>query len=170
MEQLNIFELKEEQDTTYTEIEHLLREVVVNSNTEEHELFPTEIQKGYSYRCYRRVWLWVTKTSKEFYTVELSNLPSNMYERIKAKNNDAIFKDGKIKCKTAFPVNLLSILKDELIDSYNYARCHEPVEFFGCCSHNEECTAAGKCVHKDIKFAKGCAYKKNLDKGLRFYK
>lgn len=43
------------------------------------------------------------------------------------------------------------------------------VEIFGCCDRYVECSDNKACVHPDIKVAKGCMYKKNLDKGRIFY-
>lgn len=40
---------------------------------------------------------------------------------------------------------------------------------FGCCSRNEECSAAGKCVQPNQDMAASCYYKRNLMQGKIFY-
>lgn len=43
------------------------------------------------------------------------------------------------------------------------------VEVFGCCSRYVECSDSKGCVHPDRRFAQGCMYKSNLEKGRIFY-
>ena len=40
---------------------------------------------------------------------------------------------------------------------------------FGCCSRYLQCSKAGKCIHLDTVFAKGCHYQEHLKKGEIFY-
>lgn len=42
-------------------------------------------------------------------------------------------------------------------------------DVFGCCSRYRECSASGKCIHADEKWAQGCQYKINLEAGRIFY-
>ena len=39
---------------------------------------------------------------------------------------------------------------------------------FGCCSRYLECSKAGKCIHPNQVFAKGCHYQEHLKKGENF--
>lgn len=149
-------------------IEKLLHEFVMESNDHEFEFQSKKIEKGYSYKCYNMVWLWILKHPKKI-TVEFNNTPIDLYDLVKKKENAAILKDGRIIIECTNPLETLKILKDELIYKYNYLRLHEPVECFGCCSQYNECSNQKKCVQKDIKLAKGCAYKRNLDNGSIFY-
>ncbi|MFA4916340.1 MAG: hypothetical protein WC560_06690 [Syntrophales bacterium] len=61
----------------------------------------------------------------------------------------------------------------QIIDNIKvvFERCYtnESVESFGCCSRYNECSDEKKCLHPDIKFAKGCHYKMHLENGLIFY-
>lgn len=52
-----------------------------------------------------------------------------------------------------------------------FERCYADtsVESFGCCSRYNECSDAMKCIHPDIKVAKGCCYKIHLENGRIFY-
>jgi len=52
-----------------------------------------------------------------------------------------------------------------------FERCYtdESVESFGCCSRYNECSDEMKCIHPDIKFAKGCYYKIHLENERIFY-
>jgi|LSQX01.1.fsa_nt_gb hypothetical protein len=43
------------------------------------------------------------------------------------------------------------------------------IYIFGCCSRYLECSDQRKCIHPDIKFARGCMYKLNLEKGQIFF-
>lgn len=43
------------------------------------------------------------------------------------------------------------------------------VESYGCCSRYVECSNNNKCVHPDIREARGCIYKHNLERGRIFY-
>lgn len=46
---------------------------------------------------------------------------------------------------------------------------YTPQNKFGCCSRYKKCSDAKRCVHRDLFYAKGCQYKKNLDSGKIFY-
>ncbi len=40
---------------------------------------------------------------------------------------------------------------------------------FGCCHKYVECSDAKKCLHRDLLYARGCQYRKNLESGRIFY-
>lgn len=40
---------------------------------------------------------------------------------------------------------------------------------FACCSRYQECSAAKKCIHTNVLYAKACQYRKNLEQGKIFY-
>lgn len=46
---------------------------------------------------------------------------------------------------------------------------YESTLIFGCCSRYEQCSNEGKCIHDYKLYAKGCQYRKNLEKGMIFY-
>lgn len=46
----------------------------------------------------------------------------------------------------------------------------KPVNRFGCCSQYQKCSQAGKCLHENQYYAKGCYYRENLENGKAFYK
>ena len=57
-------------------------------------------------------------------------------------------------------------IKDNLIFCINN---YESSNSFGCCCLYQECSNMRKCIHSNNLYAKGCAYRKNLEKGLVFY-
>ena len=46
---------------------------------------------------------------------------------------------------------------------------YESTNSFGCCSKYAACSAKRKCIHDNNLYAKGCFYRKNLEKGKIFY-
>lgn len=72
---------------------------------------------------------------------------------------------GKITIDEQVAEKILDNIKDVFEQCY----LDEPVESFGCCSRYLECSDKKKCIHPDLKFAKGCNYKVNLEKGKIFY-
>lgn len=40
---------------------------------------------------------------------------------------------------------------------------------FGCCSKYHLCSEAGKCIHENKLYAKGCSYRSNLEAGKVFF-
>lgn len=150
------------------ELNDLLLTIVQESNTEEFEFTPHKIKDGYSFRCYRVVWLKIIK-KKDKYVIEINNSQKGFYEGVKANIKNAKLVNGKIIIETEYPIENITALKNNLIDRYNFIRNHEPVEYFGCCSHFNECSNEKRCVQADKKLAKGCAYKKNLESGKIFY-
>ncbi len=58
--------------------------------------------------------------------------------------------------------DLLLIIAKKLLGRYN-------ADEFGCCSRYIACSDAKECVHPDYLESLGCAYKRNLEKGLIFY-
>jgi hypothetical protein len=61
----------------------------------------------------------------------------------------------------------------QIINSINrvFKQCYmdEAVDNFSCCSRYHQCSDEKKCIHPDIKFAKGCHYKTHLENGRIFY-
>lgn len=57
-------------------------------------------------------------------------------------------------------------LKDVLSWEINH---FYPSHGFGCCSKYVDCSDMRKCVHHNNLYAKGCAYRKNLEAGRIFY-
>lgn len=167
--EIKIIEPQQDENAVFSEAEKLLRKYALESNDEEHEMMINKVQNGYSYKCFRRTWIWIFKKSKNNYVIEMNNNPSNLYSRISTKVECKLTNEGKIQIRTINPLDILPVIKEEIIVRYNYARIHEPVEYFLCCSHTKECSAAGKCVQSDIKLAKGCGYKENLEKGKIFF-
>ena len=55
------------------------------------------------------------------------------------------------------------------VQVYDAAYLLVDTEIFSCCSRYVECSDNMKCVHPNLKFSKGCMYRKNLSKGLIFY-
>lgn len=51
----------------------------------------------------------------------------------------------------------------------DYIKRFEPADKFGCCHLYKECSAAKKCLHYDLFYAKACWYRKNLEQGKIFY-
>lgn len=60
----------------------------------------------------------------------------------------------------------LKFIEDILIYSLkNYNSSNS----FGCCSKYKECSEQKMCLHPNKLYAKGCKYRKNLEKGIIFY-
>lgn len=72
---------------------------------------------------------------------------------------------GKVSFNDSVAIQIINNIKAV------FERCYldESVESFSCCSRYEECSDEKKCIHPDIKFAKGCYYKMNLENGRIFY-
>lgn len=167
-EQLNLFKVAENTDALYLEIEAKLKKFIDKSNEQEFELQITKINNGYSYKCYNIVWLWIIKKSSNNF-IEFNNTPNDLFSRLIEKQIDAKLNDGRITIISFDILKTLDSIEDILIYKYNYLRLHEPVDSFGCCSRYLSCSNEKKCLQNDIKLSKGCAYKKNLDKGIIFY-
>ncbi len=58
--------------------------------------------------------------------------------------------------------DLLLLIVQKLLGQYT-------ADEFGCCSRYLECSDAKHCVHPNHIESLGCAYKRNLEKGLIFY-
>lgn len=171
-EQLDLFHEKITDDCDSEKIKTKLYNFVRESNNHEFEFQPNQIANGFSYKCYGMIWLWVIKKSNS-YTIEFNNTPNDLYDKIVMKFCNSlvlpIIKEGRIIVESKNPLEILDLLKNELIYKYNYLRVHEPVEGFGCCSSYMQCSDIKKCIQSDVKLAKGCTYKKNLDKNIIFY-
>lgn len=72
---------------------------------------------------------------------------------------------GKVPFSEAAVENILTGAKTVFEECYKEGR----IEIFGCCSRYVECSDQRKCIHPDIKIARGCMYKLNLEKGQIFY-
>lgn len=44
-----------------------------------------------------------------------------------------------------------------------------PTHTFGCCHRYKECSENKKCIHPDEIYARGCQYRRNLEKNRIFY-
>ena len=115
---------------------------------------------------------------------------------IKAKNNlviriiqkaDLFFIQFKAKYDPAFHSQTIESLKDETSQIIAESKkqlshilslaCEVAIEIiseyggesFGCCSRYLVCSDERKCVHPDRLFSRACSYRKNLEKGRRFY-
>lgn len=51
----------------------------------------------------------------------------------------------------------------------DYIENYEPSDKFGCCHLYKECSAAKKCLHYDLFYARACWYRKNMESGRIFY-
>lgn len=58
---------------------------------------------------------------------------------------------------------VFQLIIDETIKNYF------PSHRFGCCSSCDDCSDAGRCLHEDLFYAKGCMYREHLEKGEIFY-
>lgn len=63
---------------------------------------------------------------------------------------------------------------DEYYDIVEYCvnsavKYFQPLNVFMCCSLYNACSDKKKCIHRDRLYAKGCWYRKNLEKGKIFY-
>ena len=70
------------------------------------------------------------------------------------------------------PINSISDIEQLyplILDLYDEAYEQINTETFSCCSRYVECSDAKMCIHPDKILAKGCFYKKNLEKGRIFY-
>lgn len=61
----------------------------------------------------------------------------------------------------------LSTVSDEILVTL-YDKALES-DGFDCCSHYQECSDLGHCVHPDIMFAGQCSYRKKLKSGVVFF-
>ena len=68
----------------------------------------------------------------------------------------------------------LKITNDRLSEFFNNVidetiKNYFPSHNFGCCSKFNICSDLKHCIHKDLFYAKGCMYRKNLEQGIIFY-
>lgn len=101
--------------------------------------------------CYRLI------VKKKFYST-----CSNM-ETVKIKqNNDLIEVDFQEKNNDYYSLIELAL--------YDAVKTYQPENRFGCCSRYLECSKEKRCVHPDLLYSKGCWYRRNIEKGIIFYK
>lgn len=105
------------------------------------------------------------KTNKKYVRIEAKTAIINRTNLsiMTSYENDASLsyydvKDIKESCTSLFYV----IIRD-------YAERFVPSDKFGCCEKYRECSAAKKCLHYDLFYAKACWYRKNLESGNIFY-
>lgn len=72
---------------------------------------------------------------------------------------------GKMTFNESIAQQIIERIEAVFIQCYQ----EEPAESFGCCSRYNECSDKKECIHPDPKFAQGCMYKENLEKGRIFY-
>lgn len=61
-------------------------------------------------------------------------------------------------------------LKKYISDVFAWELNHfTPSYQFSCCGKYKECSDAGKCLHKNLMYARGCYYRKNLEADRVFY-
>ena len=65
--------------------------------------------------------------------------------------------------------NIITRVLDNIEVVFEQCYLDGTVELFGCCSRYVECSDNKGCVHPDGRFAQGCMYKSNLEKGQIFY-
>jgi len=82
-----------------------------------------------------------------------------------AKYTDSEINWGKLPFTESVTTQVINNIKAIFEQCY----MDESVESFGCCSRYNECSNEMKCLHPDIKFAKGCIYKTHLENGRIFY-
>ena len=69
----------------------------------------------------------------------------------------------KTNVKNEDLATIFQLVIDETIKNYF------PSHRFGCCSSSTDCSDAGRCLHEDLFYAKGCMYREHLEKGEIFY-
>lgn len=74
---------------------------------------------------------------------------------------------AQLALKRAQELGIAIISADNLQGLENYNS--KNADTFGCCHLFETCSDARKCLHRDLEYAKGCAYRKNLEAGRIFY-
>ncbi|MCI8483462.1 MAG: hypothetical protein HFH41_03870 [Lachnospiraceae bacterium] len=62
--------------------------------------------------------------------------------------------------------SIYQYIKDNLIFCINN---YESSNSFGCCALYKECSKKTQCIHSNKLYAKGCIYRKNLERGNIFY-
>lgn len=85
---------------------------------------------------------------------------------------DGIVKEGKEDTfqKVVFQADAKGLpvyIKDHIKNSVKQYRSGNS---FGCCSKYRACSEAGQCIHENLLYATGCAYRQNLERGDVFYR
>lgn len=92
----------------------------------------------------------------------LSSHPSSAQLLFDENNNSVCYLD----VHTVQDNELISFLRKVIFEK---VEGFEPTEKFGCCDLYRECSAAKKCIHRDLFYARACWYRKNLESGKIFY-
>ena len=186
VENMNIFELECDGNVSCNLEEKLgsfLQNIILESRCAEKELETIElkskvkdqiISKGYSFKAYKNVWFRMMTSMKNVYRIELNNshkLFDNLCDKEEytfTKTKDEFLRVDINKTEKDL-FDLLEFVKSDLMRVYLHLCENEPVDGFGCCGDYERCSDEKRCVKTDVKFAKGCAYRKNLLEGKIFY-
>lgn len=103
-------------------------------------------------------------------TVELL-IRNNQFDQIRVPNDAVVkgLKSDKIYKHVMFEPESEE-LYDYIEENIKYCLDHyESGSNFACCSKYVDCSNASKCLHINKLYAKGCAYRKNLEQGKIFY-
>lgn len=107
--------------------------------------------------------------NKTMYEIKVTE---DVYKNVVLPSSAIVKKESTDKDKSVrilFDMNTLDILSystlllDYILNNYTSSNT------FGCCSRYAECSASKKCSHPNKLYAKGCQYRKNLEKGKIFY-
>lgn len=136
---------------------------------------------GFSVRCYKEIWFRIFTNMKDKYRIQVKcpdSMRLNMMEHM-ADYKPEIIQKYFIQIETpkseSYVMNFIKGFCLDLEQLYLYRCDHEKLDEWGnyaCCGSYLECSAAGMCIKndpKDIKFRKGCAYRKNLKAGRNFF-
>ncbi len=109
----------------------------------------------------------IVEISEEYYNLtDIKNMP--FAKSVSLEKNNEKQSVYRIICNSEKQIKdfILYILKfyDEYLLKY-----YQPSYLFGCCHQYVRCSDSKKCIHNDELYAKGCYYKRNLDKGKIFY-
>ncbi len=165
-----------------------LKKFIIESKCIEQELVMTplkqnDVEIGYSYSCYHSVWLRIKTNMKKIYRVQI-NPPTSRKKDYLDDLDDYDVKDDQgfisfdIDKDENKLISTLQTLKNKLIETYLFLCENEVVPLtFACCGKYRECSAEKRCLRyyagnlsvEDMKYGKGCQYRKNLEKGRIFY-
>ena len=131
--------------------------------------------------------LWIVepmtkKRSQMILAFRMRGKKNAKYIRITLKRNTAYLSSHPLSAQLVFDItndsvcyldvhtvqdnDLLSFLRKVIFEK---VEGFEPTEKFGCCDLYRECSAAKKCLHRDLFYARACWYRKNLESGKIFY-
>lgn len=114
----------------------------------------------------QRVFTIFQKTSENKSVYEVSLLNGRLhFSNFVPLPQQTIIKNDTVyfECDTEY-------LRQYLLDVFSWElKNYCPPYSFGCCSKYKECSNQRKCVHINTMYAKGCQYRKNLEKNRIFY-